>query len=633
MKQTTNEIKFSKNDPSFIDFFNKHGWVVLAENLSSTTLADGLKQWGSLKQRYAFEMELSLQDYENEVSQWRNLWESEKGVFHDLIFSPVLHESCWQSMGWQGARLLHDHIICKPHKGHNDKIPWHQDSMFWPVDSPGVSSWTPFLDVGLDDGCLQVIDMSHLGGCDSPVDFMAKEKDEFPEDSTQVFLPVSKGDTILIHSLTWHRSSPNIGSHDRPVHIGLWVHADSKWRPDLVDWHPVNEHVEGKPLERMEGAMFPHFGQIDSLVIPDEDIHSGTIRESSISMYDASKIVANQMKLITGIEENLPEILGDDKNLEIIVKKTLDLQFSSSKPIVLEALERLRISFLAYEKHRARNVYNSAYSNWWEIAGSQWHNYLTPNLGVIGLGSVGSAAKETLHNHFKVIGFDIDGRGNWNDILSTDAVFLCVPTDGTPEGPLDMSNIANVASSLAEANYSGLVVIKSTLQPGTMDGIQIENPSLRVAYVPEFLREKDALEWFQNPDRIVYSCRPEDEQLLLACFSWVKSNVPRIPMSNIDAELGKLAHNAFIATKVTFTCEIERISKLLGANPELVMETVWRDRRIMNPAHLTPNLGGYAGKCVPKDTESLASIDPDSESLLRLLKERGSAASHESRME
>jgi UDPglucose 6-dehydrogenase len=536
-------------------------------------------------------------------------------------------------MGWQGTRLLHDHIICKPHKGHNDKIPWHQDSMFWPVDSPGVSSWTPFLDVGLDDGCLQVIDMSHLGGCDSPVDFMAKEKDEFPEDAVQVFLPVSKGDTILIHSLTWHRSSPNTGSHDRPVHIGLWVHADSKWRPDLVDWHPVNEHVETEPLARMEGAMFPFFGKIEPLSSPDEDIHTGTIRHNAISMYDASKIVANQMRLITGVEENLPVILGDKNNIEVIVQETIKLEFSTSEQIVTEALERLRISFLAYEKHRARNVYNSAYSNWWEVAGSQWHNYFNPNLGVIGLGSVGSAARETLCDHFNVIGFDIDGRGNWNDILSTDAVFVCVPTNGTQEGQLDMSNIFNVVSSLDEAEFKGLVVIKSTLQPGTMDCIQIEYPSLRVSYVPEFLREKDALEWFQNPDRITYSCRPEDEELLLKCFNWVQSNVPRIPMSNIDAELGKLAHNAFIATKVTFTCEIERISKHFGANPELVMETVWRDRRINNPSHLTPNLGGYGGKCVPKDTASLASIDPDPESLLHHLKQRGSAESHKSRME
>ncbi len=633
MKKIINKTKFSKNDLSFVEFFNKHGWVVLEGNLSSNLVENGLNQWGMLKQNYASEMELSLQEYEKEVSQWRNLWDSETGVFHELIFSPVLHESCWQSMGWQGIRLLHDHIICKPHKGHNDKIPWHQDSMFWPVDSPGVSSWTPFLDVGLDDGCLQVVDMSHMGGCDSPVDFMAKEKEEFPEDAIQVFLPVSRGDTILIHSLTWHRSSPNIGSHDRPVHIGLWVHADSKWRPDLVDWHPVNEHVEAEPHARMEGAMFPFFGEIEPLSTPDEDIHSGTIRNTAISMYDASKIVANQMKLITGVEENLPVILGDEKNLEIIVEKTMNHQFANSKADVLEALERLRISFLAYEKHRARNVYNSAYSNWWEIAGSQWHNHFNPNLGVIGLGSVGTAAKETLHNHFNVIGFDIDGRGNWNDILLTDAVFICVPTNGTQEGQLDMSNISDVANSLAGANYKGLVVIKSTLQPGTMDRIQMENPSLRVAYVPEFLRERDALEWFQNPDRITYSCQPEDEQLLLTCFSWVQSDVPRIPMSNIEAELGKLAHNAFIATKVTFTCEIERISKFHGANPEPVMETVWRDRRIMNPAHLTPNLGGYGGKCVPKDTESLASIDPDTESLLHRLKERGSAESHKSRME
>lgn len=633
MKQSVNEIKFSKNDPSYIEFFNAHGWVVLQDNLSTSLVENGLEQWDSLKRKYASEMELSLQDYENEVSQWRNLWDSETGVFHELIFSPVLHEGCWESMGWKGARLLHDHIICKPHKGHNDKIPWHQDSMFWPVDSPGVSSWTPFLDVGLDDGCLQVIDMSHLGGCDSPVDFMAKEKDEFPEDAVQVFLPVSKGDTILIHSLTWHRSSPNTGSHDRPVHIGLWVHADSKWRPDLVDWHPVNEHVETEPLARMEGAMFPFFGKIEPLPSPEDDIHTGTIRHNAISMYDASKIVANQMRLITGVEETLPVILGDKKNIEIIVQETVKLEFSTSEQIVTEALERLRISFLAYEKHRARNVYNSAYSNWWEVAGSQWHNYFNPMLGVIGLGSVGSAAKETLHDHFNVIGFDIDGRGNWNDVVSTDAVFVCVPTNGTQEGQLDMSNIFNVATSLDEAEFKGLVVIKSTLQPGTMDRLQIEYPSLRVSYVPEFLREKDALEWFQNPDRITYSCRPEDEELLLKCFNWVQSNVPRIPMSNIDAELGKLAHNAFIATKVTFTCEIERISKHFGANPELVMETVWRDRRIRNPSHLTPNLGGYGGKCVPKDTASLASIDPDPESLLHHLKQRGSAESHKSRME
>ncbi len=633
MKQKINRTRFEKNDLRYLDFFKEHGWAVIKGNLSSELVSGGLVQWDALKERYAHEMGLTKTEYENEVSQWRNLWHNEKGYFRDLVYTPVLHECAWESMGWEGARLLHDHIICKPHKGHNDKIPWHQDSMFWPVNSPGVSTWTPFRDVTLEDGCLEVVDKSHLGGCSSPVDFMAKEKDEFPEDSVQVFLPVSAGDTVLLHSLTWHRSSPNKGNHDRPVHIGLWIHSDSKWRPDLVDWHPVNEHVNAAPLERLEGELFPEFGTIVELVDSGTDIHGGTVRHNSISMYDASKIVAQQMRTITGSEKTLPEILGDEDHVLSVIKATLDNGFCSDAEIVREALKRLEISFSAYEKHRARNVYNSAYSNWWEVAGHQWYNHLQTTVGVVGLGSVGEAAFSTFSKHFNVVAFDVDGRGDWDEIISSDIALVCVPTDGSPDDTLEMAHIFQTMSRLASQTYRGLIVIKSTLQPGTMDVILEKHPSLRVAYVPEFLREKDAIEWFESPDRLVYSCHSTDEAELLAAFSWISGDVPRVPMTHLEAELGKLAHNAYIATKVTFTVEIERIAKQLGADPSRVMETVWRDRRVMNPAHLTPNLGGFAGKCVPKDTAALARLDADPESLLHILSSRGSDDAYRERME
>ena len=601
-------------------------------NLSSEVIEGGLVQWANLKKRYAEEMGLSLIDYENEVSQWRNLWHTEKGYFRDLIFQPVLHECAWKSMEWEGARLLHDHIICKPHKGHNDKIPWHQDSMFWPVNSPGVSSWTPFLNVTLEDGCLEVVDGSHLGGCSSPVDFMAKEKDEFPDDSVQVFLPVSAGDTVLLHSLTWHRSSPNRGNHDRPVHIGLWIHSDSKWRPDLVDWHPVNEHVDAEPMQRLEGELFPSFGKLNELVDSGEDIHGGTVRHNSISMYDASKIVARQMKTITGSDESLPKILGSEEQVQAIIDATIRQEFCDDPELVREALKRLEISFSAYEKHRARNVYNSAYSNWWEVAGHRWYTHLQTTVGVVGLGSVGEAAFSTFSEHFHTVGFDIDGRGDWNEILASDVVVVCVPTNATADEQLDVSSVMEVAEKLDTGTFSGLMIIKSTLQPGTMDTINKQYPSLRAAYAPEFLREKDAFEWFESPDRLVYSCSSEDETMLLEYFAWIDEDIPRIRMLHLEAELGKLAHNAYIATKVTFTVEIERLADLLGVDPEPVMETVWRDRRVMNPAHLTPRLGGFAGKCVPKDTAALARLDPDSESLLHSLSKRGSDKMYRERM-
>ena len=62
----------------------------------------------------------------------------------------------------------------------------------------------------------------------------------------------------------------------------------------------------------------------------------------------------------------------------------------------------------------------------------------------------------------------------------------------------------------------------------------------------------------------------------------------------------------------------------MGANPMHVMQPVWTDRRVKNPSHLTPGLGGFDGKCVPKDTAALASVDSDPKSILKMLNLRGS---------
>jgi nucleotide sugar dehydrogenase len=247
------------------------------------------------------------------------------------------------------------------------------------------------------------------------------------------------------------------------------------------------------------------------------------------------------------------------------------------------------------------------------------------NISIIGLGSVGNAAFTVLQEHHSVTGYDIDGRGSWEDVISSEATLVCVSTDAGDNNRLDMSNINSVAKRLSDDTYQGVMIVKSTLQPGTMDSIAKRHPNLNISYVPEFLREKDAIEWFANPDRIVYSADQQSEQSAISCFGWVPASVPRLKMAHLEAEFAKLAHNAYIATKVTFTCEIERIAKSRGIDPHAIMEAVWTDRRINNPAHLTPGLGGYSGKCVPKDTAALASEDLDLESLLHHLEKRGGA--------
>jgi hypothetical protein len=73
-------------------------------------------------------------------------------------------------------------------------------------------------------------------------------------------------------------------------------------------------------LERLEGELFPSFGTLKELVDSGEDIHGGTIRHNSISMYDASKIVAQQMKTITGSDQSLPKILGSEGKLKPLLR-------------------------------------------------------------------------------------------------------------------------------------------------------------------------------------------------------------------------------------------------------------------------------------------------------------------------
>lgn len=375
MKTIVNDTFFDNIDINAIEFFNKHGWVVIKNGITGKLLDDGLESWQQHRINCANEMSISLDLYKKEISQWRDLW-THGGIFQEILDSETSVRAIAQKgMDWKGVRLLHDHIIAKPSGSTNKKIPWHQDSMFWPVDLPGCSTWTPLEDVVENGGCLEVIDCSHLEGCEQPVDFMAEERWVFPNGSIRVKLPVNAGNTILLHSLTWHRSSPNSTSSDRPAHIGLWVHNGVHWRPDMVDWHPLNDHVEANPGEQLIGEMFPSWGEIEELNRPEEDIHQGTVRTNGISMFDASKILGEQMKSILSLEGSLSTLLKEDKNREEVARKTIKMGFVDDDDFdkLMSILERLYICHAAYVLHRARNVFNATYADWWEIAGESWN--------------------------------------------------------------------------------------------------------------------------------------------------------------------------------------------------------------------------------------------------------------------
>ena len=241
-------------------------------------------------------------------------------------------------------------------------------------------------------------------------------------------------------------------------------------------------------------------------------------------------------------------------------------------------------------------------------------------IGVIGLGAVGKATKHAMSYWFDCIAYDIIGEHNWNDMLDAEMVMICVSTPENGNGRLDCTNVDDVLIRLSNDGYKGLVIVKSTIGIGYMNKVESMFLELRLVYMPEFLREKSNFLWFVNPDRLVVSGKPEYCEDALTYFNWVEEDVPRLIMDHLSAEIGKLSHNAYIATKVSFTNEIENICEECGGDPMNVMSVIWADRRVKSREHLTPFRGHYGGKCVPKDTRELLNATKKSV-LLRAVEE------------
>ena len=241
-------------------------------------------------------------------------------------------------------------------------------------------------------------------------------------------------------------------------------------------------------------------------------------------------------------------------------------------------------------------------------------------VGVIGLGSVGRALRAVMGYFYDVVGYDIMGEYDWSMVLGCEAAFICVQTPEGIDGRLDCSHVDDVLGRLSGDNYQGIVVIKSTLGVGFMDAASAKYPALKMVYSPEFMSERNAFIWTANPDRIVLSGKDELLDYVQHLYSWAES--ARIIRTDFkSAEIGKLAHNAYIALKVTFTNTMESMSESYGASAIDVMKIVYSDRRVASSAHLEPYKGPYGGKCVPKDTTELINAFGDQAKLLRVVDE------------
>jgi UDPglucose 6-dehydrogenase len=154
-----------------------------------------------------------------------------------------------------------------------------------------------------------------------------------------------------------------------------------------------------------------------------------------------------------------------------------------------------------------------------------------------------------------------------------------------------------------------VIVIKSTVIPGTTRSLARKYQYPQMLFNPEFLTEANYLDDFIHSDRIVVG--GDNGRVRQQLVDLYRESFPDTLIFQTDpttAEMVKYMANTFLATKVIFGNEMSGLCEKLGIRYEEVKQMVVADHRIFDSHLDVTTEKGFGGKCFPKDTVALLGL-------------------------
>ena len=221
-------------------------------------------------------------------------------------------------------------------------------------------------------------------------------------------------------------------------------------------------------------------------------------------------------------------------------------------------------------------------------------------IGIVGRGFVGSAVE---FGFSPQTGCDVDDLYIYDKdklrslhsledvVLYSDFIFLSVPTPSNEDGSINLSYVEDALQRISEitaeieqeispvpTDLDNIVLIRSTVTPGTTKKLQEKYQNLRLVFNPEFLTERSANFDFINQTRYILGGDKQNTNKVADLYRWrFGDTIPVIETNYQTAELIKYMNNCFFATKVSFLNEMKQVSDRCEADWDMAVEGFIRD--------------------------------------------------------
>jgi UDPglucose 6-dehydrogenase len=213
----------------------------------------------------------------------------------------------------------------------------------------------------------------------------------------------------------------------------------------------------------------------------------------------------------------------------------------------------------------------------------------------------------------KSLGNNLLATDDYEGVSDVEMSFVIVPTPSDISGRFSTDHVLEAVKHIG-ANIKTpwhTVVVVSTVMPGSMSVIRaaLEKASgrklgdgLSLCYSPEFIALGSVLHDLRNPDMVLIGAEDDRsaEELETVLRSFVQNEPNYHRMSFVEAELAKIAVNAYVTMKISFANTLAEMAEhWRKADARVIAVAIGEDQRI-GTTYLQPG-AAFGGPCFPRD--------------------------------